>query len=107
MTEKSLFSPHGIKDNHSRGNVADFLGNKLVDWSRFSVVSAHFTNYAHEALSKELDSVRSLQFLFGEPRFIQSLGPERIDKKAFKMEDEGLSLSNRLKQKEVARRCAD
>lgn len=107
MTEKPLFSPHGIKDNHSRGKVADFLGNKLVDGSRFSVVSAYFTIYAYEALSKELDGIESLQFLFGEPRFIQSLDPERTDKKAFKIEDEGLTLANRLHQKEVARRCAE
>ena len=28
------------------------------------------------------------------------------DKKAFKIEDEGMELANRLQQKEVARRCA-
>ncbi len=98
---------HSIRDNHSRGQVADFLSAKIVDGSRLSVVSAYFTIYAYEALSKELDSVESLQFLFGEPRFIQSLDPEKTDKKAFKIEDEGLELANRLQQKDVARRCAD
>jgi alpha-D-ribose 1-methylphosphonate 5-triphosphate synthase subunit PhnG len=44
--------------------------------------------------------------LFGEPKFIQTLDPEKTDKKAFKIEDDGLTLSNRLQQKEVARRCA-
>ena len=107
MTEKSLFSQHGIKDNHTRGKVADFLGARLVDGSRLSVVSAYFTIYAYEALRKELDGIESLQFLFGEPRFIHSLDPEKTDKKAFKIEDEGLALANRLHQKEVARRCAD
>ncbi len=98
---------HGIRDNHARGRVADFLSAKIVDGSRLSVVSAYFTIYAYEALSKELDGAESLQFLFGEPRFIQALDPEKTDKKAFKIEDEGLELSNRLQQKEVARRCAD
>ena len=106
MTEKSLFSSHGIKDNHTRGKVADFLEVRLVKGSRLSVVSAYFTIYAYEALRKELDGIESLQFLFGEPRFIQSLDPEKTDKKAFKIEDEGLSLANRLHQKEVARHCA-
>ena len=50
MTEKSLFSSHGIKDNHTRGKVADFLQTRLVKGSRLSVVSAYFTIYAYEAL---------------------------------------------------------
>ena len=87
---------HGIRDYHTRGQVADFLKLKIGDGSRLSVVSVHFTIYAYEALSKELEGVESLQFLFGEPRFIQSLDPEKTDKKAFKIEDEGLALANRL-----------
>jgi SNF2 family DNA or RNA helicase len=98
---------HGIKDNRTRGRVADFLSAKVGAGSKLSVVSAYFTIYAYEALSKELDGVESLQFLFGEPRFIQSLDPEKTDKKAFKIEDECLELANRLQQKEVARRCAE
>jgi SNF2 family DNA or RNA helicase len=45
--------------------------------------------------------------MFGEPSFITSLDPEKTDKKAFKIEDEQLELSNRLKQKDVALRCAE
>ena len=59
MTEKSLFSSHGIKDNHTRGKVADFLEARLVKGSRLSVVSAYFTIYAYEALRKELDGIES------------------------------------------------
>jgi phosphatidylserine/phosphatidylglycerophosphate/cardiolipin synthase-like enzyme len=98
---------HGIKDNHKRGRVADFLSDKITQGSRLSVVSAYFTIYAYEALSDQLDGIESLQFLFGEPKFIQTLDPEKTDKKAFKIEDEGLELANRLQQKEVARRCAE
>ena len=100
-------SLHGIKDNHTRGKVADFLSAKLETDSKLSVVSAYFTIYAYDALSKQLDGVESLRFLFGEPRFVASLDPDKTDKKAFKIEDEGLELANRLQQKEVARRCAD
>jgi hypothetical protein len=74
--------------------------------SQLSVVSAYFTIYAYEALSDELDQIGHLRFLFGEPRFIASLDPEKTDKKSFKIEDEGLELANRLQQKEIARRCA-
>ncbi len=98
---------HGIKDNRSRGRVADFLESRISLGSTLSVVSAYFTIYAYDALRKELDSIDSLRFLFGEPRFIQSLDPEKTDKKAFKIEDEGLELANRLQQKDVARRCAE
>ena len=107
MTVTASSSLHGIKDNHSRGKVADYLAAKLADGSRLSVVSAYFTIYAYEALSKELDGIESLRFLFGEPRFVQSLDPDKTDKKAFKIEDERLELANRLQQKEVARRCAE
>ena len=97
----------GIRDNHSRGKVADFLADKITSSSRLSVVSAYFTIYAYEALSKELDQIEHLNFLFGEPRFIASLDPKKTDKKSFQIEDEGLELANRLQQKEVARRCSE
>ena len=99
-------SHSGIRDNHKRGTVAQFLQSKVSSGGALSVVSAYFTIYAYEALAKELDEVQSLRFLFGEPRFVKSLDPEKTDKKAFKIEDEGLALANRLQQKEVARRCA-
>jgi SNF2 family DNA or RNA helicase len=106
-TTPALSPQHGIKDNHNRGRVADFLSSKITAGSHLSVVSAYFTIYAYEALQNELNAVGGLRFLFGEPRFIQSLDPEKTDKKAFKIEDEGLELANRLQQKEVAIRCAE
>ena len=98
---------YGIRDNHHRGKVADFLSEKISEGSTLSVVSAYFTIYAYEALKGQLEKIDGLKFLFGEPRFIASLDPEKTDKKAFRIEDEHLELSNRLKQKEVARRCAE
>lgn len=97
---------HGIKDNRSRGRVADFLRSKIASKSQLSVVSAYFTIYAYDALREELDGMGDMRFLFGEPRFIQSLDPEKSDTKAFNIEDEGLELANRLHQRDVARRCA-
>ncbi|WP_229637857.1 helicase-related protein [Pseudomonas aeruginosa] len=86
--------------------MSDFLAEKMTAGSQLSVVSAYFTIYAYDALSKQLDQIDHLNFLFGEPRFIASLDPDKTDKKAFKIEDEGLELANRLQQKEIARRCA-
>ncbi len=97
----------GIRDNHRRGNVADFLKSKLQTGSRLSVVSAYFTIYAYEALKDQLDKIEHLDFLFGEPRFIASLDPDKTEKKAFIIDGAGLHLANVLQQKRVARDCAD
>ena len=106
MNRATTQQTSGIRDNCQRGRVADFLIDKLAPGSDLSVVSAYFTLYAYEALSAQLDSIGKLHFLFGEPRFIATLDPERTDKKSFKIEDEGQELVNRLQQKEIVRRCA-
>lgn len=107
MALSTVANGHGIRDNYGRGKVADFLVEKISDKSVLSIVSAYFTIYAYEALANRLDRVETLRFLFGEPRFISTLDPEKTDKKSFKIEDEGLELVNRLKQKEIAKRCAE
>src|SRR5216683_7002618 len=96
----------GIKDNRQRGLVADFLKAKIHSGSRLSVVSAYFTIYAYDALREHLDQIDHLDFLFGEPRFITSLDPDKTEKKAFILDGSGLQLANRLEQKRVARDCA-
>ena len=70
MSTQRNFNSHGIRDNHSRGKVADFLAEKMAVGSYLSVVSAYFTIYAYDALSSQLDQIEHLNFLFGEPRFI-------------------------------------
>ncbi|MCI0698916.1 phospholipase D-like domain-containing protein [candidate division KSB1 bacterium] len=97
----------GIRDNHHRGTVGDFLKDKIKDGSKLSIVSAYFTIYAFESLKEELAKIECLEFLFGEPRFVRALDPDKVDKKAFKIEDDGLRLQNRLQQKRVAKECAE
>jgi hypothetical protein len=48
------------------------------------------------ALKSNLGGVERLRFLFGEPRFIGSLDPEKTERKRFAIEDDGLELANRL-----------
>lgn len=96
-----------IRDNRHRGTVGDFLKAKVEENSTLSIVSAYFTIYAFDALKEQLLGIKSLKFLFGEPRFIKSLDPSKTDKKAFQIEDEGLQLQNRLEQKRVAKECAE
>jgi SNF2 family DNA or RNA helicase len=100
-------NPSGIRDNHSRGNVADFLNEKIRDGSSLSIVSAYFTIYAYDALKAALDRIEHLDFLFGEPSFVNRLDPDKTEKKAFLIDDGGLHLSNQLQQKRVAKECAD
>ena len=107
MSEHQLFVfQSGIRDNRNRGTVGNFLKDKIKLGSKLSIVSAYFTIYAFEALKQELWSIDNLDFLFGEPRFIQSIG-SNTDQKAFKIEDTGIQLSNRLKQSKLARECQE
>ncbi len=97
----------GLRDNHTRGTVADFLRGKIQDGSKLSVVSAYFTIYAYDALKSVLDQVEHLQFLFGEPSFINRLDPTKTERKSFTIDSDGLELANKLQQKRIAKECAD
>jgi SNF2 family DNA or RNA helicase len=97
----------GIRDNHTRGIVADFLKSHIKEGSRLSIVSAFFTIYAYEALKDHLNRIGHMDFLFGEPRFVRSLDPDKTEKKSFIIDSAGLKLANCLQQKRIAKECAD
>lgn len=97
----------GIWDNHKRGAVGEFLKDRIKSGSDLSFVSAYFTIYAYDALKAKLDGISKLRFLFGEPRFIASLDPDKTETKSFILDGNGLHLANKLQQKRVARECAD
>lgn len=105
--ESNAFITSGIWDNYKRGNVGEFLKDKIRPSSDLSVVSAYFTIYAYEALKEQLDQIDHLRFLFGEPKFVSAIDPDKTASKAFEILDQGLALSSRLEQKRVARECAD
>ncbi|KPL91182.1 helicase-related protein [Herpetosiphon geysericola] len=97
----------GIRDNRQRGSVGDFLRQHIQPNAQLAVVSAYFTIYAFNELRQQLSSIEQMRFLFGEPRFIRSLDPDKTDQKAFNIEDAGLTIHNRLQQKRIARECAE
>ena len=97
----------GLRDNHTRGTVADFLRVKSQAGSKLSIVSAYFTIYAYDALKAELERIEHLDFLFGEPSFVNRLDPNKTEKKAFIIDADGLELANKLQQKRIAKECAD
>jgi SNF2 family DNA or RNA helicase len=100
--------PHssGLRDNYTRGTVADFLTGHICEGSRLSIVSAYFTIYAYEALRHALDRIEHLDFLFGEPSFVNRLDPDKTQKKAFVIDTDHMEVSTKLQQKRVARDCA-
>jgi phosphatidylserine/phosphatidylglycerophosphate/cardiolipin synthase-like enzyme len=73
MSTRLLLS--GIRDNHTRGAVGDFLREQVRAGSRLAVVSAYFTIYAYEQLRDRLDGIEHMDFLFGEPRFVNAHRP--------------------------------
>ena len=87
--------------------MADFLRAKIQAGSKLSIVSAYFTIYAYDALKEHLERIEHLDFLFGEPSFVNRLDPSKTEKKAFIIDADGLELANKLQQKRVARECAD
>jgi hypothetical protein len=107
IPESPTLLQSGIRDNHTRGTVGEFLVEQIRVGSLLSVVSAYFTIYAYEQLRDQLDAIEHMNFLFGEPRFVNALDPNRSEKKAFVIDDDGLHLANVLEQRSVARECAD
>lgn len=101
------FSSSALRDNHTRGTVAEFLASRIQREAKLSIVSAYFTIYAYDALKRSLDGIDHLDFLFGEPSFVNRLDSAKTEKKAFIIDADGLELSNRLRQKRVAKECAD
>lgn len=97
----------GIRDNHHRGLVGEFLRQNIRPDAHLSIVSAYFTIYAYEALQPQLNSIADLRFLFGDPQFLRNLDPERNAHKAFQIENDAIALQNRLQQKRLARECLE
>jgi len=99
----------GIRDNRKYGTVGDFISLNVTPNSKLAFVSAYFTIYAYQQLKNRLDKIDHLRFLFGEPRFLASMDPNKTDKKQFEIEDNKLviSLANRLVQSKTARDCAE
>lgn len=104
-----------IIDNRKRGTVGEYLKENIDKDSKLSIVSAYFTVYAFNELKKELNGIKELRFLFGEPAFVKDDNlKERkefiIDKtkREFNLSDNEveLILKNEMLQKGIARECA-
>lgn len=97
-----------IRDNRNRGSVGEFLCENIKSDADLSIVSAYFTIYAYSHLKEQLNEIKQLRFLFGEPTFIKSLDPSKVNKRDFKIEDDKIviPINSRLSQKSIARECS-
>lgn len=59
----------GIRDNHARGTVGDFLREQLKPGADLDLVTAYFTIFAYDKLHAHLDTLGSIRLLFGEAAF--------------------------------------
>ena len=104
---KTKKNTKGIRDNFSNGSVGEFLIDNIENNSSLSFVTAYFTIFAYEKLRPQLDNVKSLRLLFGEPRFIKSVASS-TNAKNFEIVVDKLEIpvENRLKQKVLAKQCS-
>ena len=106
MSNKNTSLKSGIRDNLLRETVHDFLEQEIKNGSALSIVSAYFTIYAYEKMQHSLNKIEELRFLFGDPDFVTRMDPNNTDKKAFDITDTGLELNQQLRQKPIAKACA-
>ena len=90
-----------------RETVHDFLQQEIKNGSALSIVSAYFTIYAYEKMQHSLHKIEELRFLFGDPDFVKRMDPNNTDTKAFDITDTGLALNQQLRQKPIAKACAE
>ncbi len=95
-----------VLDNRNL-TVVDYLQEHLPDADKLSIVSAYFSIYGYELLAAALDGVRETRFLFGDPSSVDDLSPGEKDDKALNLTERGLVPQKVLRQKPLAKQCAE
>ena len=101
--------------NNTTKVVRDDLAKTIKNGSRVSVAAACFSIYAYQELRNQLESCEELRFIFTSPTFITEKTPKEKrefyiprlmrEKSLYGTEFE-IRLRNELKQKAVAKECA-
>ncbi len=102
--------------NNTTKVVKDDLENKIRSGSRISIAAACFSIYAYQELKEQLESCEELRFIFTSPTFVAEKTPKerrefyiprlKREKSLYGTEFE-VRLRNELKQKAVAKECAE
>ena len=93
-----------VIDNHS-SKAHDFLRRMLGTAKSLRVVSAYFSIYGFELLAEQLEGLRHVRFLFGDPRSVEDVDPGAQSSKYYELTESGLSPAVILRQKPLAQRC--
>lgn len=97
----------GLRDNYIRSTASEFLQHRLRKGSSLRAVSAYFSMYAYYSLQEKLADLHEMRFLFGEPHLsAESLGGEGAAF-AITTANEEHTLQLGLKNRFVARECAN
>ena len=102
--------------NNTTKVVKDDLIKKIQPGGRLSIAAACFSIYAYQELKAQLESCEELRFIFTSPTFVAEKTPKerrefyiprlQREKSLYGTEFE-VRLRNELKQKAVARECAE
>lgn len=102
--------------NNTTKVVKDDLTKRLQSGSRISIAAACFSIYAYQELKAQLEACEELRFIFTSPTFVAEKTPKerrefyiprlKREKSLYGTEFE-VRLRNELKQKAVARECAE
>ncbi len=102
--------------NNTTKVVKDDLVNKIKSGSRVSIAAACFSIYAYQALKDELENCDEFRFIFTSPTFVAEKTlkerkefyiPRLHREKSLYGTEFEVRLRNELKQKAVAKECAD
>ena len=102
--------------NNTSKTLRDDLAVEIKEGSRLSIAAACFSIYAFQELKKELQSIDELRFIFTSPTFTTEKA--RKEKREFYIPrlnrerslygtEFEIKLRNELKQKAIAKECAD
>lgn len=102
--------------NNTTKVVKDDLQKTIASGSRLSIAAACFSIYAYQELKSQLEACEELRFIFTSPTFVAEKTPKerrefyiprlKREKSLYGTEFE-VRLRNELKQKAVARECAE
>lgn len=102
--------------NNTTKVVKDDLVKKIQFGSKLSIAAACFSIYAYQELKEQLESCKELRFIFTSPTFVAEKSPKerkefyiprlKREKSLYGTEFE-VRLRNELKQKAVAKECAN
>lgn len=96
--------------------LAEDLRTTLTSGSRLSLAASCFSIYAYQELRKELEQIEELRFIFTSPTFIAEKGnkaqrefyiPRLHRERSLTGSEFEIQLRNELKQKAIAKECAE